>query len=168
MIRATARNWVSRLKSDSEFNKQDDLDPRWAMNPYAIAKWLIMLRHVLAGLVVAVLIAGAAVAGPLEDADAANDRGDYATALSLYRPLAEQGNADAQTSLGDLYAGGAGVVQDYAEAVKWYRKSAEQGDARGQFFLGGMYEDGAGAPRKPRSGVRVVQPCGGQTNKRCN
>ena len=37
-------------------------------------------------------------AGPLEDAGAAYDKGDYATALRLLRPLAEQGNAQAQTT----------------------------------------------------------------------
>ena len=42
-------------------------------------------------LIVVLLVSGAAVpavAGPLEDADAAYDRGDYATALRLWRPLA--------------------------------------------------------------------------------
>ena len=40
---------------------------------------------------------------------------------------AEQGDAEAQTSLGLMYDNGKGVPQDYAEAVKWYRKAAEQG-----------------------------------------
>jgi hypothetical protein len=34
----------------------------------------------------------AAIAGPYEDAKLAEEKGDYATALRLYRPLAEQGN----------------------------------------------------------------------------
>jgi hypothetical protein len=59
-----------------------------------------MLKSILAGLVVAVVMASAAVAGQFEDATAAYDRGDYATALRLLRPLAEQGDADAQTNLG--------------------------------------------------------------------
>jgi uncharacterized protein len=46
-------------------------------------------------------------AGPLEDGQAAYNRGDYATALKLFRPLAEQGNADAQNNLGWLYERGA-------------------------------------------------------------
>jgi uncharacterized protein len=43
-----------------------------------------------------VAIADAAVAGPREDADAAFARGDYTTTLHFIRPLAEQGDADAQ------------------------------------------------------------------------
>lgn len=45
-------------------------------------------------------LAGAAVAGPVEDAQTAYDHGDYATALRLWQPLAEGGNADAQFNLG--------------------------------------------------------------------
>jgi hypothetical protein len=39
-------------------------------------------------------------AGPLEDADAAIKRRDYATAVRLIRPLAVQGDANAQYKLG--------------------------------------------------------------------
>ncbi len=60
---------------------------------------------------------------------AAYDRGDYASAIREWRPLAEQGVAKAQFKLGLMYDNGRGVPQDYAEAVKWYRKAAEQGYA---------------------------------------
>ncbi len=59
-------------------------------------------------------------------------RGDYETALREWRPLAEQGNARAQTALGLMYAEGQGVSQDYETAVKWYRLAAEQGFASAQ------------------------------------
>ena len=36
-------------------------------------------------------------------------RGDYATALREWKPLAEQGDADAQYNLGLMYANGHGV-----------------------------------------------------------
>ena len=55
----------------------------------------------------------------LDEGVAAYDRGDYATALREWRPLAEQGNAKAQYNLGAMYYSGLGVPQDYAEAVKW-------------------------------------------------
>ena len=58
---------------------------------------------------------------------------DYATALREWKPLAEQGNADAQFNLGFMYEKGWGVPQDYKTAVKWYRLAAEQGDADSQF-----------------------------------
>ncbi len=74
-------------------------------------------------------------------------RGDYATALREWRPLAEQGDADAQYNLGFMYDKGEGVPQDDAEAVKWYRKAAAQGQAVAQGNLGVMYRDGHGVPR---------------------
>jgi TPR repeat protein len=58
---------------------------------------------------------------------AAYERGDYATAYEEFLPIAEQGDAFAQFSLGIMYDNGEGVPQDYAEAVKWYRLAAEQG-----------------------------------------
>ena len=70
--------------------------------------------------------------------------GDYATALKEFKPLAEQGYADAQYNLGVMYETGKGVLQDYAEAVKWYRLAAEQGYADAQNNLGVMYETGKG------------------------
>jgi TPR repeat protein len=60
------------------------------------------------------------VAGPLEDSDAAWERQDFATALPLLRPLADQGKAEAQMKLGFMYVTGEGIPQDYAEAVKWF------------------------------------------------
>ena len=62
-------------------------------------------------------------------------------------PLAEQGNANTQFNLGNMYYEGKGVKQDYAEAVKWYRKAAEQGNANAQFYLGVNYYKGQGVKR---------------------
>ncbi len=78
---------------------------------------------------------------------AAYHRGDYATALREWRPLAEQGDAEAQYNLGLMYYTGKGVPRDYAKAVGWYRKAAEQGDAGAQNNLGVMYGEGQGVPR---------------------
>jgi TPR repeat protein len=61
---------------------------------------------------------------------------DNLQAASWYRKAAEQGNADAQYSLGRLYYEGRGVPQDYAQAAAWHRKAAEQGDAVAQGSLG--------------------------------
>ena len=91
-----------------------------------------------------VAIGGAAFAAPLEDAFAAYRRGDYATALRLWHPLAEQGDAEAQFHLGVLYESGQGVLRNDAEAIKWYRKAAEQGDGVAQLNLGILYANGAG------------------------
>jgi hypothetical protein len=104
------------------------------------------LNVIVACLVVALLVPPAE-AGPLDDASAAYHRGDFAAALKLIRPLAEQGDARAQGNLGVLYENGQGVPQDDIEAAKWYRKAANQGDASAQYKLGGLYWRGKGVPR---------------------
>ncbi len=78
---------------------------------------------------------------------AAYQRGDYATAVREWRPLAEQGVADAQYNLGVMYGEGLGVPQDYAKAVGWWRKAAEQGHATSQYNLGVAYHNGEGVPQ---------------------
>src|SRR6266852_2147310 len=103
-----------------------------------------LLKVGCVALVLSLSLAVPVAAGPFEDGVAAYKRGDYATALRLWRPLAEQGAADAQFVLAAMYDKGQGVRQDYTEAVKWYRKAAEQGDDTAQFNLGGMYEKGHG------------------------
>jgi TPR repeat protein len=84
-----------------------------------------------AGGILALALFGVATAGPLEDGQAAYQKGDYATALSNWRPLADQGNAFAQANLGLMYAQGLGVPQDYAQAAAWNRKAADHGFAPG-------------------------------------
>jgi hypothetical protein len=108
---------------------------------------LPMLRRMLAVWLVVLTAAGSAVAGSLEDALSAQKHGDYATALRLYKPLADQGDASAQYSLGTMYEAGQGVPHDYGEAAKWYRRAADQGDAYAQNNLGAMYEAGQGVPQ---------------------
>ena len=73
--------------------------------------------------------------------------GAQSTEIERLRSAAEQGNANAQTGLGVMYASGEGVPQDYQEAVKWYRLAAEQGQASAQANLGAMYYNGKGVPQ---------------------
>lgn len=61
-------------------------------------------------------------------------------------PLAERGNARAQTILGFMHATGQGVPQSYDAASYWYRLAAEQGDTTAQFLLGLAYDKGQGVP----------------------
>jgi len=77
----------------------------------------------------------------------AYDRGDYATALSELRPLAEQGDAEAQFKLGVLYHDGLGVTQNYIQAREWYTQAAVQGYAIAQIHLGVLYANGYGVPQ---------------------
>ena len=74
----------------------------------------------------------------------AYQRGDYTTALQIFRQFADQGDASAQNNLGLMYDKGQGVAQDYAAAVMWFRKAADQGYAIAQAFLGLVYHFGNG------------------------
>jgi TPR repeat protein len=52
---------------------------------------------------------------------------NYNETLALLKPLADQGNAEAQCIIGNLYHLGLGVEQDIKQAIKWYQESAQQG-----------------------------------------
>jgi hypothetical protein len=65
--------------------------------------------------------------------------GDYEIAFQNLSLLAEEGYADAQNDLGDMYQKGLGVPQDYAMAEQWYQQSAEQGNVRGHRNLCRLY-----------------------------
>ena len=105
-----------------------------------------MKRHLIAALMfsLALMTANGVSAGPYEDGLAAYQRQDYATAVRLWKPLADKGNASAQNNLGSMYDKGQGVLQDYKEAVRLYRLAAAQGNGAGQTNLGGMYDYGRG------------------------
>lgn len=106
-----------------------------------------------------VVAAVAAQAQPLEErmrtAAAAYEHKDYATAVAIWRPLAEQGNAEAQTLLGAMYWSGDGLPRNHAEAAKWYLRAAQQGYARAQNDIGFMYGFGEGIP--PRDDVQAYK-----------
>src|SRR6187455_2827002 len=76
----------------------------------------------------------------------AYDRADYRSALAVWQPAAEEGDAEAQTLVGEIYERGIGAEPNYAAAAEWYRRAADQGNARAQFNLGTFYEQGLGVP----------------------
>src|SRR5712671_6597991 len=127
------------------------------------------MRNILwAGITAVVLSLGLAdpvAAAPFEDGLAAYRRGDYATAMRLWRSLADQGNADAQSRLGFMYQNGRGVPQDDAAAVSWYRKAADQGNANAQVNLGFFYDEGRGGLQKDdREATRLYKLAADQGN----
>lgn len=72
------------------------------------------------------------------------DRADYKTALNVWMPAAEAGDAEAQTNVGEIFERGLGASPNYKAAVIWYQKAAAQGNSRAQFNLGTLYEQGLG------------------------
>ena len=69
---------------------------------------------------------------------------DYERALEILKPLAEQGNSQAQITMGLMYDYGHGVPKDAAESIRWYRMAAEQGVPLVQHDLGVKYFQGQG------------------------
>jgi TPR repeat protein len=107
----------------------------------------MLLRKALVIGLLAVASASLSHGEPFTDGVAAYEQEDYAAAASLWRPLAEQGNARAQASLGFLYLHGQGVPLDSVEAARWLQLAAAQGDALAQGSLGFLYAYGVGVPR---------------------
>ena len=80
--------------------------------------------------------------------------GDFVTALHIWQPLAEQGNANAQNSMAMMYYQGRGVLQDYKAAAQWFRRAAEQGHAQAQNNLGEMYYAGDGVQQDDKAAAQ--------------
>ena len=81
------------------------------------------------------------VPGTLDAGIHAYESRDYARAYRIWRPLAENGEANAQFHLGALYFEGRGVDRNLAEARRWLRAALAQGQERARFLLGRV-EDG--------------------------
>ena len=132
VIWLTARSFWGRLDVDAYFVCRQQVGERMSR------------VLVIAVLMVSFIVGGDVVfAGPLEDGQAAFDRGDHETALRVWRPLAEQGNAEAQLHLGVIYMWNS----DWREAVKWWRLAAKQGLVKAQSNLGFSYAKGKGIPQ---------------------
>ena len=102
--------------------------------------YMQLLRAAVTASLILLAIGGVAVAGPFEDAEAAYARGDYETALRLWRQLADQGNAQAQNKLGEMYLNGLFqafkgelVHQNCAEALRLLNFAANHGLAAAQY-----------------------------------
>ena len=106
-------------------------------------KLLILALSCLALPVLTLPVAGQS----LKDGARFYEQGDYARALAAWRPLAIEGNAEAQNNLGLLYLDGKGVPANLGEAVRYFQLSAAAGSALGQNNLGGLYRDGRGVPQ---------------------
>jgi TPR repeat protein len=106
----------------------------------------------------------AASAGPVEDGNAAYQRGDYRTAVKLLQPLVDQGNAEAQDILAVMYYVGQGVPQSRAEAMRLYRLAAEQGNAHAQDALGFAYQNGVGVQRDVSEAAKWFRKSADQDN----
>jgi TPR repeat protein len=89
-----------------------------------------------------------------DDGVAAAKRGDYASALALWSPIAILGSGLLQEALGERYTYGVGVPKDNSEAAKWYRLAAQQGRAGAQDRLCYLYAIGRGVKQDKTEAVK--------------
>jgi uncharacterized protein len=89
------------------------------------------------------------------------DPANYATALQIWEPLAEAGDARAQTYLGQIYETGLDGSPNYTEAGDWYRRAAEQGYASAKVSLGQLYERGLGVPKDMDAALDLYRQASG-------
>ena len=92
------------------------------------------------GLAVAAVLIGAATPAiaqkGVKSGIDAWQHGDYASAVAIWRPLAEKGDSDAEFDLGQAYRLGRGVPVDLAQAQLWLEKAADAGHLDAQTTLG--------------------------------
>jgi len=81
------------------------------------------------------------------------DRASYADALRIWLPKAKEGDAQAQTYVGEIFEKGLGIPADHAAAAEWYRRAAEQGYGAAQINLGQLYELGLGVEKDPQQAL---------------
>ena len=122
---------------------------------------------VVGGLVVAAQILGiaGAIAGPWEDGMASYNRGDCVPAIRLFRPLAEQGNAKAQSLLGVMYRWGEGVARSAVHAFIWFSRAAARGDTRAKAELREVSQ--AMTPEELSQAREMAQACEASNYRQC-
>src|SRR5277367_3815451 len=74
-------------------------------------------------------------------------------ALENTQTKADQGDAEAQFSLGLKFASGADMTMDYPKAAHWYLKAANQNHPLAQFNLGLMFASGQGVTQDEAKAV---------------
>lgn len=78
------------------------------------------------------------ISAQIDEARSAYEAKRYADAWLKYRPLAEQGNAEAEYYVAIMLSNGEGVKEDLTEANVWLNKAAEHGHIEAQLEIGLM------------------------------
>jgi hypothetical protein len=80
--------------------------------------------------------------------------------------LANQGDADAQYTLGNNYHFGIGVKKDVVKARRWYLKAAENGHSEAQYDIGYNYEKGRFVSKSLNKAFNWYRKAAAQANAR--
>lgn len=83
-----------------------------------------------------------------------SDRASLKSAIGVWLQAARAGDAEAQTTLGEIFEQGLGVPADYRSAATWYQQAAQQGHERAMINLGFLYESGLGVEKDPQRALQ--------------
>jgi uncharacterized protein len=104
-----------------------------------------MLKRFIFSIILVVICVTSLWAGQkVEEGYQALNKGDYATALSVFEPLAAQGDAGAQAGLASMYYEGVGVEKNAKKAVNLAREAAKKKHVIAQYILYYAYQSGNG------------------------
>lgn len=92
-------------------------------------------KHLVAA-AIAVLLNAPVSAQSVKAGIEAWQRADYASAVAIWRPLADKGDNDAEFNLGQAYRLGRGVPIDLGAAKFWFQKAADGGHLDAETTLG--------------------------------
>jgi len=95
----------------------------------------------------------------------AYNRGDYVPAIRLFRPLAEQGSAKAQSLIGVMYRRGQGVARNSVHAFIWLSRAAARGDARAKTELHEVSQ--TMTPQEISKAQQMAQACEASNYRQC-
>ncbi len=117
-----------------------------------------MLKYLFVALFSLTGIAATAQYAPENEAGLVAARaGDWQAAWDIWKPLADAGDARAQSNIGVMYDNGNVVAEDKAEALRWFALSAEGGFPQGQFNLAQKYAGGEGVEQSWTTASRWYQ-----------
>lgn len=91
----------------------------------------------------------------------ASDRANLASALRVWLERAQLGDAEAQTTVGEIFERGHGTAADFAAAAHWYERAADQGFARAQINLANLFELGNGVEKDPARAAELYRAASG-------
>lgn len=114
-----------------------------------VKRFLLYVPVVAVALLAVLFLNLAANAAESRDqaAIAAYNRGDFQTALKLFREEAEAGSLPAHHIVGSMYMEGKGTQQNYAAAMKWFERGEQLGDPNSMSNAAVLYLDGKGVPQ---------------------
>ena len=103
-----------------------------------------MLKRILVAATFAAMgvVSSVNAATDMEVSFDAAEAGDFKQAVTIWKQLADQGDAQAQFNLGLMYHGGLGLPRNETEAVSWYEKAAQNGYQPAQVYMVVGYEEG--------------------------